>query len=146
MSERISRGAKRRKQIREVNNVPTFIPVDLNPLEHTILEIASRRKEEGAEEFYGYNMLKTIRSSSPEQAHLEHPAIYRALKRMLNWGFFEARKEDPSMLKEHFGARRILYSLTPAGISRLTGDNSNVSVDLARKTFLKFISSPPNPT
>jgi DNA-binding PadR family transcriptional regulator len=111
-------GRRRIKKPQLVRGETVMVPTELRPVEKEILRCAVLYAVDGRREFYGYKLRLEL-SSNLVEGGIRNGALYKALHRLELWGMLESRPEQVSEIPEHHGCRRILYSVTPAGASRV---------------------------
>lgn len=104
----------RRKEQKTINGEDLALPVDLRPMERAILKCGVLRAVAGTPQFYGYEIHRSIMDDiGKKESVTKSGSIYKALKRLEGWGMLE------SQIIQKSGRARILYSVTPAGASRI---------------------------
>ena len=87
----------------------------LVPLETAICAVAAGLCQEGAIEFYGYQLAKRMANEAGGQPTVAYGTLYRALGRLQQMGLLRSRWEDPQMAAGDSRPARRLYTLTAAG-------------------------------
>ena len=71
-------------------------PGTLVPTEQAILEAAARLRQNGFEEFHGFQIAKEIKEIKGSGMLIGYGTLYRALNRLQALGFLESRWEEQS--------------------------------------------------
>ena len=69
-------------------------PGDLIPIERSIIEAASRLRQEGIEEFHGVQIAMKIRDQEEARLLTGYGTLYRALSRLQQRGILQSRWEE----------------------------------------------------
>lgn len=93
------------------------------PLEHRILEIAARSREQ----LHGFALAAFLAPGDEGKKLVGHGTLYKALDRLREQGLVEARWEDPGIAEQERRPRRRLYKITDAGRVALTSKVSSRS-------------------
>jgi PadR family transcriptional regulator, regulatory protein PadR len=90
-------------------------PGRLVPLELAICAAAAALRRRGVDEFYGYEMAKTLGGAAGMRLLTAYGTLYRALARLEKMGLVESRWEDPAVPARENRPGRRLYTLTALG-------------------------------
>jgi DNA-binding PadR family transcriptional regulator len=90
-------------------------PGALVPLETAICAAAAGLIQEGATEFYGYQVAKRMLNAPGRRPTVAYGTLYRALGRLQQMGLLQSRWEDVQIATEESRPARRLYTLTSAG-------------------------------
>jgi PadR family transcriptional regulator PadR len=94
-------------------------PGTLVPLELAICEAALDLRSQGADEFHGYEIAKTIGVVTGRRLLTAYGTLYRALARLEKMGLLTSRWEDPAIPARENRPGRRLYTLTTPGEAAL---------------------------
>ena len=95
-------------------------PGTLVPLEIAICTAAAVLHGQGAREFHGYQMAKTLGDAADTRLLTAYGTLYRALGRLEKMGLVESRWEDPAVPARENRPGRRLYTLTALGDAAAT--------------------------
>jgi PadR family transcriptional regulator, regulatory protein PadR len=79
---------------------------DLIPIERSIIEAASQLRNEGIEEFHGFDIAKKIKDREGARLLTGYGTLYRALGRLQEMGILQSRWEEPLPTDENRPRRR----------------------------------------
>jgi hypothetical protein len=68
-------------------------PGDLLPIERSIINAASQLRQEGAEEFHGFQIAKKVKDQEGARLLTAYGTLYRALGRLQQRGILQSRWE-----------------------------------------------------
>jgi hypothetical protein len=83
----------------------------LVPFEREILAVAARLTESGSPEFWGYLLAAELRGPEKAEQVARDGSLYKALRRLVAFGYLSSRWENERVDSSHQGARRRLYRL-----------------------------------
>ena len=90
-------------------------PGSLVPLEIAVCSAAARLKDDGEDEFHGYEIAKTLGDAADAKLLTAYGTLYRALGRLEKMGLLQSRWEDPHVPARENRPGRRLYTLTALG-------------------------------
>ncbi|MBA7622292.1 hypothetical protein ES703_29667 [subsurface metagenome] len=83
---------------------------DLIPIERSILQAACQLRQEGMEEFHGFQIAKRIKDQKGARLLTAYGTLYRALSRLQQRGILQSRWEE-SLSTDETRPRRRYYQL-----------------------------------
>jgi PadR family transcriptional regulator, regulatory protein PadR len=99
--------------------MPRRKPGTLLPIEVDILGAGLERRREGDEEFYGFELARSIAGGRAGRKLTSHGTLYKALGRLEDAGLLTSRWEDASLATAEGRPPRRLYTVTGEGARRL---------------------------
>ncbi len=81
-------------------------PGTLLPIERSIIEAAAQLRQEGAEEFHGFDIAKKIKDQEGARLLTGYGTLYRALARLQQCGILQSRWEEQLPTEENRPRRR----------------------------------------
>lgn len=88
----------------------------LIPIEKQILKSARKLKQQGQDEFYGYFIARTMADEKHSKILIGYGTLYRALNRLVKFGYLTSRWEDYFANLSESRPRRRYYKLTQKSI------------------------------
>ena len=79
---------------------------DLIPIERSIIQAACQLRQEGVEEFHGFQIAKNIKDQEGARLLTGYGTLYRALNRLQQWGILQSRWEETLPTDENRPRRR----------------------------------------
>jgi hypothetical protein len=79
---------------------------DLIPIERSIIQAACQLRQEGVEEFHGFDIAKKIKDQEEARFLTGYGTLYRALSRLQQMGILQSRWEDAIPTNENRPRRR----------------------------------------
>lgn len=116
-------------------------PGTLVPLEIAICEAAADLRRDGAREFHGYEIAKSLRGERDARLLTAYGTLYRALGRLEAMGLLESRWEDAAIPARENRPGRRLYTLTALGETTLAATRRAAIPSLARRARRRLAPS-----
>lgn len=82
---------------------------NITPIERAIIMAAGQLRREGVEEFHGFQIAKKIKDLEGARFLAGYGTLYRALKRLQEWGILQTRWEE--LATDENRPRRRYYKL-----------------------------------
>lgn len=115
---------------------------ELIPIESDLLAAAMQLRRQGAREFHGFLIGKTMEEAGKPHSLIGHGTLYKALARLEERGYLTSRWEGTKPADRDRGPRRRLYEVTAAGQRALAAVPARTPETAGARVVSRLVNRP----